>query len=170
MNFLCAKMPFMLDEIIPPIPSDPGSYLLWLHLVQSQNLTVGKLGKFAFPSGDYVYLGSASGPGGLRARLGRHIRGNGKLRWHIDYLRAVAQVHGVGFEIRTRRGTTCCAPAECDWSQKLAALPKSRIVVPGFGASDCRSGCSAHLVYFQSLDVDQIATLLNCKMQILHIE
>jgi Uri superfamily endonuclease len=173
-NFLCATMPTMLAKIIHTIPQQPGSYALWLHLSQSQNLAVGKLGDFTFPAGDYVYLGSARGPGGLRARLGRHLWGGRfqrkrKIRWHIDYLRAAAQVRGFGSQIY-RRGIACSAPTECAWSQKLAALPKSRIVAPRFGASDCQSGCAAHLVYFPSLDEEQISNSLDCQIQILSSE
>ena len=158
----------MLDEAIQKIPSDPGSYLLWLHLSQAQDLTVGKFGYFTFPSGDYVYIGSANGPGGLRARLGRHLRGDGKTRWHIDYLRTPAKICGYGFEIQ-RRDKACFVPTttECAWSQKLATHPKSKIVASGFGASDCHSGCAAHLVHFASLDRQQISSLLNCEIRIL---
>ncbi len=169
MNFLCAKMPFMLDEVIRTIPQCPGSYALWLHLHQAQNLTVGKLGYFTFPTGDYVYLGSARGSGGLRARLGRYLRGDGKPHWHIDHLRAAAQVNGFGYTIH-RRDTIYRVPAECDWSQKLASLPETSIPVPGFGSSDCRSSCPAHLVYLQTFDTDLIDNLLNCEFHALSIE
>ena len=146
MNFLCAKMPFMENEIILTLPAQPGSYILWLHLSQSQDLTVGKLGHFTFPMGDYLYLGSARGPGGLRARLGRHLRGDGKIRWHVDYLRAAAQVCGFGYVFDTR---------ECEWSQKLAELPGAGTPIPGFGASDCTSGCAAHLVHLPRFNPGQ---------------
>ena len=135
----------MLENLIQSIPSEPGSYLLWLGLSQDQDLPVGRLGGFRFPAGDYLYLGSAHGPGGLRARLGRHLRGSGKSHWHIDHLRAVAQVRGFGYQIRAGRLPIY---AECDWSQKLAALPDVSLPVPGFGASDCHTGCPAHLVHF----------------------
>ena len=92
-------MPVMLENVIQTIPQKPGSYLLWLHLRQPQDLTVGRLGRFSFPSGDYIYLGSALGPGGLRARLGRHLQGSGKPHWHIDHLRVMAQVCGFGYQI-----------------------------------------------------------------------
>lgn len=35
-------------------------------------------------------------------------------------------------------------PLECCWSTYLAAKPGVSIPAPGFGASDCRSGCMAH--------------------------
>jgi Uri superfamily endonuclease len=137
-----------------PIPSAPGSYLLHLRLNRAQTLTIGKLGRFYFPAGDYVYAGSAHGPGGVRARLGRHLRGTGSPRWHIDYLRRAAQVMGYGYTLRGKAETKTASalPYECLWSQSLAALPEAQIIVPGFGASDCCSGCRAHLVYLPRLE------------------
>jgi Uri superfamily endonuclease len=158
-----------LEDTFQTIPSQPGSYLLWLYLPQATNLRVGKLGDFNFPAGDYVYLGSAHGPGGLRARLGRHLRGDSRPHWHVDYLRATAQICGFGYMVN-RRGTIYRAPTECDWSQKLAALPKTEILSPGFGASDCRLGCAAHLIHIPNLDTDQITQLLNCEFRILKID
>jgi len=40
-----------------------------------------------FLSGIYCYCGSACGPGGLYARLKRHLDGHIKKHWHFDYLR-----------------------------------------------------------------------------------
>jgi Uri superfamily endonuclease len=140
----------MIERFIQTIPREPGSYLLWLHLSKSQHLMVGKLGRFKFLSGDYVYTGSAHGPGGLQARLRRHLRGSGQLHWHIDHLRAIAQVPGYGYQVSTVyiENPLHSQPKECTWSLNLAALPEAKLPVPGFGSSDCRFGCKAHLVYF----------------------
>jgi Uri superfamily endonuclease len=139
-----------------PLPNVPGSYALFLHLPRACHMRTGKLGEFFFPSGDYIYLGSAFGPGGLRARLGRHLRGDGTPRWHIDYLRKIAQVRGcccleAGPDIENvanRSPIFGHVELECRWSQALAALPGASILAPGFGASDCSAGCPAHLVAF----------------------
>jgi len=154
----------MFAEIIADLPAQAGSYALWLRLGQPQNLAIGKRGDFLFPAGNYVYLGSARGPGGLRARLGRHLRGGGKSHWHIDYLRGLAQVRGFGYVIGDR-GKPWLAPTECTWSQKLAALPEAQTPISGFGSSDCTSGCVAHLVFFPFADIEQISTLLNCEVR-----
>jgi Uri superfamily endonuclease len=133
------------QEIMPPdIPSLPGSYGLCLILSAPMNLQIGQLGRCAFPAGRFVYLGSAWGPGGLRARLGRHIRGTGKLHWHIDWLRKEAVLEMAFF-------STSLARLECTWSQVLACMDGAFIPAAKFGAADCRSGCLAHLVGF-SLD------------------
>lgn len=126
------------------LPVHPGSYALIVELPQVVDLTVGRLGRFSFPAGMYVYLGSAHGPGGLRARLGRHLRGDGRPRWHVDVLRAVAQVRG--YELSVGK-SSLVPPLECRWSQCLAAVPGSAIIAPGFGAGDCRWNCAAHLIY-----------------------
>ncbi len=125
------------------LPATLGTYLLHLHLPRPRTLAVGRLGWVCFPAGDYTYVGSALGPGGLRARLGRHLRGGGRPRWHVDALRAVARVKGYCFEVSDQS-------LECRWSQTLAALPEAFIPAPGFGSSDCRSGCAAHLIGFSN--------------------
>jgi Uri superfamily endonuclease len=152
-------MPAMQKDTIETIPAEAGSYLLWLHSPRTQDLTVGRLGRFNFPSGEYFYLGSAQGPGGLRTRLGRHLLGSGKPHWHIDHLRAATQVRGFGYQTRLgQSGAVSHLPLECDWSQKLAMLSQGSLPVPGFGASDCRSGCAAHLVHFSAGSLQKIQT------------
>lgn len=133
------------------LPAEPGSYALQLQLDQALSLQVGRLGPARLPPGTFIYLGSAWGPGGLRARLNRHIQGRGPLRWHIDTLRRQVRVTGVvtlsyGADQPAAIGPQ--ARLECSWSQALGALDGAFYPVPGFGASDCRAGCPAHLVGF----------------------
>ena len=128
------------------IPEQPGVYALHLKLVHTNHFRVGKLGEFIFPPGDYVYIGSAMGPGGLQARLNRHLSGDGRPHWHIDWIRAVTEVIGYCYLMSE-------SSLECRWSQVLAADPGASIPVPRFGASDCRSKsgkCAAHLILFKS--------------------
>lgn len=152
-----------------PLPRFPGTYALFLHLPASRQLRVGALGELFFRAGDYVYLGSACGPGGLRARLGRHLRGDGTCRWHVDYLRKITEASGycyliTGQEVQ-KLSRRCQGPGheklECRWSQALAALPGASIPIPGFGASDCHVGCRAHLVAFSDgVDSQRIRSIL----------
>ena len=58
----------------------PGSYVLVLHISR-----VAQLGAHGSKAGFYCYADSARGPGGLRARLSRHLRQHKKPHWHIDY-------------------------------------------------------------------------------------
>ncbi len=114
-----------------------GTYLLWLHLPAARRITVGRLGAFDFAAGFYGYVGSAMGPGGLAARLGRHLQGSSRRRWHIDYLRCAADPVAAW---------VCVSPQvqEHDWAAALAAMEGAWLPAPRFGASDCR--CPAHLV------------------------
>ena len=47
---------------------------------------VGSLGEVVLEPGIYVYIGSARGGGGLRARILRHISRSKRIHWHIDYV------------------------------------------------------------------------------------
>ena len=123
------------------LPSSHGAYVLHLTLRRPQTLAIGRLGHYRLPAGHYFYMGSARGAGGLQARVGRHLRGDGALRWHVDYVRAVAEVREVFYTVADK-------PLECEWSQALARLRRAFIPVPHFGSSDCRSGCDAHLIAF----------------------
>ncbi len=139
------------------IPSGFGSYALHLNAAKPQKLQVGRLGEYPFPAGDYLYFGSAMGPGGLRARLSRHLRGDGRKHWHIDWLRAVTVVRGY-FCLETN------SRCECLWSQALINHPGAGVPVPGFGASDCSNEkpCAAHLICFESgVDPEGIRVLLS---------
>ena len=118
--------------MIAIIPPEPGIYSLILNLSTPRIIQIGKLGQFTFPPGEYVYIGSAMGPGGLQARLSRHLRGDGRPHWHIDWLRVVTDVLGYCFLMTE-------SLLECRWGQALAGDPGASIPVPRFGASDCLS-------------------------------
>ena len=118
-----------------------GCYSLIITLRSRKKIRVGRLGVGIFPAGTYVYTGSAMN--GLGARLRRHLRRNKKLHWHIDYLLASVQAR-----IRKIIVYPPLPGQECRQNQKIAALPGAAIVIEGFGATDCRRGCTSHLVYF----------------------
>jgi len=155
------------------IPPEPGFYALELHLTQPVHLRIGQIGEHRFPEGVYIYAGSALGPGGLRARLGRHLRAKElSPHWHIDYLGQVAQAEAFVYirtapnkfrRFRAAAPEQVTIPIECLWSQSLSRMSGASIPVPGFGASDCHSGCHAHLVAFCSLKYasDQVRPVLS---------
>jgi Uri superfamily endonuclease len=115
----------------------PGTYALLLHANRNRTITVGALGELQVSSGTYVYVGSALGPGGLRARVERHVRGDGHRHWHVDYLRAVTELSAVWYTHSEQR-------RECMWASVLRRHSEASIPLPGFGASDCE--CPTHLV------------------------
>ena len=129
-------------------PPTGGTYILALHLPSAHTVRVGRLGTFDFPAGWYLYIGSAHGPGGLAARLARHRRhlgGAKRPRWHADYFRQEARWGRAWARFGGER-------LECTWAARLRTLPGAEIVVPGFGASDCR--CPAHLIRLPTLPDD----------------
>ena len=119
------------------LPATGGTYAVALRLAAGAQIQVGALGSRRFPQGFYLYVGSAWGPGGLRARLRRHLAGSGIQHWHIDYLREHA--HPVALWLAPN------ARVECAWASWLAEQDFVEIIVPRFGASDCT--CPAHLYY-----------------------
>ena len=121
------------------IPTEAGTYVLVLHLAALAVLNMGRLGTYTLPEGDYAYIGSAHGPGGLRARVGRHVRGTGTRHWHVDALRRCATVKAVIYTASEER-------LECAWAQALARLPSAETPICGFGSSDCKSRCGSHLI------------------------
>jgi Uri superfamily endonuclease len=114
-----------------------GTYALILRAPEPARIRVGSLGPMEVLPGPHVYVGSAFGPGGLAARVGRHVRGDGRVRWHVDHLRAVAEVEGAWI-------TTDPVRREHLWAEVFRAWPGATVPLAGFGASDC--SCETHLV------------------------
>ncbi|MDG6902673.1 MAG: GIY-YIG nuclease family protein [Nitrososphaerota archaeon] len=78
--------------------TDSGLYQLVIRLKRKQSIGVGRLGRFAFPSGYYVYTGSARR--GLESRIARHLRKEKRLRWHVDYVLRYGDIAEVPFIYR----------------------------------------------------------------------
>lgn len=124
-----------------PLWAMPGTYALLVTLDRSRNICIGRRGRFRFPAGFYLYIGSALGPGGLGGRLERHLRAEKRLHWHIDYL-----LHATGTRITQVWVMEDAVRRECNWACAARQLPGASIVIPRFGSSDCR--CAAHLLGF----------------------
>ena len=118
-------------------PAAPGTYAVVLRLAEPTEVAVGSRGVHRLPTGDYAYCGSALGPGGLRARVNRHLRADKRRRWHVDYLRAVAAVVDVWVVESSDR-------LECELAAALASRSGACRPIARFGSSDCR--CAGHLV------------------------
>lgn len=116
----------------PATTAQPGAYVLAIRLPRPLRVSIAGRVAGTLPAGRYLYCGSARGPGGLRARIARHLRRRKTLRWHVDRL--------------TTRGTVFAVWAvpggdECALAGALAGLP---VPIAGFGSSDC-ARCVSHL-------------------------
>ncbi|MFQ6087599.1 MAG: DUF123 domain-containing protein [Candidatus Methanofastidiosia archaeon] len=126
--------------------TDKGVYCLILFLCETCRLEVGKLGIIEFPKGYYCYVGSAMNS--LKKRIERHLRGDKRVHWHIDYLLEVAHIEEV-LKFKTSERI------ECFLSKKLYALSDG--FIKDFGSSDC--GCRTHLYYFTEYPIERVSYL-----------
>jgi len=139
-----------VDRVKELIESGPGTYVLILHVGRAKALAIGALGKLKLVPGYYGYVGSAFGPGGLRARLTHHLKGTSRPHWHIDYLRRQVKIAEIWFSSATAR-------QEHAWARAFQATPGVVIAAPRFGASDCQ--CASHLFSFAE---PVLTTLRDC--------
>jgi Uri superfamily endonuclease len=119
----------------------PGTYALVMRCSSDQRLEIGKLGRLRVRPGFYVYVGSAFGPGGLKARIAHHLKISERPRWHIDYLRPSMDPTEIWF-------TYDSSHREHQWAGVLTRIGGGTVPFSGFGASDCR--CESHLTFFSS--------------------
>jgi Uri superfamily endonuclease len=111
-----------------------GTYLLVFHLREKLSVETKSGRRFYLPKGVYIYVGSAFGSGGIKARVGRHLKRQKKLHWHIDYITTSEGFEPIGvIPFYGKR-----------WECKLARfLGKFLKTVEGFGSTDC--SCKGHL-------------------------
>ena len=135
-------------RVLNPLPDAPGAYALILRLARETRLDIRTLGRPVLPAGLYLYAGSARGPGGIRARVARHLRRNKAPVWHIDRLTEAARVE----RVIAFPGGRECAIAD------FALAHGARTPIPRFGATDCRR-CEAHLLAVGPDLVDALAVV-----------
>ena len=109
------------------------SYQLHISFKNDAEIQIGKLGKFKFLKGTYIYTGSAKK--NIDARINRHKSQDKKLRWHVDYF--------LNHENTQIFKTEKFDAEECFLNQRV----KGEILISGFGSSDCKNGCGSHLKY-----------------------
>ncbi|MDP6787263.1 MAG: DUF123 domain-containing protein [Rhodospirillales bacterium] len=113
-----------------------GAYALLIEVSRPFAPPIRRLAKPSLPAGRYLYVGSANGPGGIRARVRRHLRRGKKRHWHVDHL---TKAFGVSAAVTVAGGDECAILA------LARRWPGVGVPVLGFGSSDCRR-CPAHLV------------------------
>ncbi len=121
---------------------DSGTYIVTLKMETSQDIEVGRIGKHNFKKGFYLYVGSAHGPGGLNARLARHMKKDKSKRWHIDYIRNAGFVTSIIVQYGKEK-------KECTWAEKLKSSDFLIMPINRFGSSDCT--CRSHLFYSKKM-------------------
>ena len=107
-------------------------------LAQDGMISTGRFGGFCLLSGIYFYCGSAHGPGGLRARISRHIRLEKKKHWHYDFIRP--------YLLLSRVWWTDLTVSECDLCRWIAEFTHISFPLAGFGSTDCSRDCRSHLM------------------------
>jgi len=117
--------------------SQPGTYALILRSFSNAKTAIGRWGRLEIVPGFYIYVGSAFGPGGVRARVLRHCRLTKNHHWHIDYLRDFLCPVEAWFSHDSMR-------LEHQWAQVLGDM-SGVSSFRGFGCSDCK--CFSHLFY-----------------------
>ncbi len=121
------------------VSSNSGVYQLRINVCKTCSIIIGKLGNFTFPRGQYVYTGRAKT--NLEQRIERHKKRDKKCFWHIDYLLMDVNVLLEDIAIISDNYGD-----ECSENKKLLGV-NTLIIAEGFGASDCKNNCGAHLLY-----------------------
>ena len=109
-----------------------GCYMVILELKKDIKEKIGNLGDLDFRKGFYIYVQSAEK--NLDSMMDRHRRKRTNLSWHIDYLRAKADIVAI-IPIRTADNLECALATAvsgiAEWS------------IPCFGTYECN--CFSHL-------------------------
>jgi Uri superfamily endonuclease len=132
-----------------------GTYVICLRLRREKVVVVQRriLGTwrtkrtYVLPAGDYLYVGSAHGAGGLPSRVGRHLSTSKPKQWDLDFLvsGSLNEVSMDAWGMPSPRGT------ECRWASAIFGVAgtfpvlgtkgTSARCIHGFGAGDCRRRC-----------------------------
>ena len=113
-----------------------GAYVLVIDLFDDVSVRLPKREPTRLEAGTYLYVGSANGPGGMAARLKRHMSNAKKIHWHVDQLTTRAS-SVVAFAVKGGN--------ECALGQTLIESKQFRPALKGFGSSDCKA-CDSHLL------------------------
>jgi len=143
---------------IPPVK---GVYIILGYLTRDKIINIGCLGRKLFKRGLYLYVGSARGPGGLKARVGRHLAKVKRVKWHIDYLTVDPD-----FKVLAVLYASSPSISERDIVETLIKGGFS-IAVKRFGSSDDRRVIS-HLLYTPSIKLRNVIDRLISTLKMLN--
>jgi len=120
-----------------------GSYGLLIKLSEDFSLSRPRFYGTILKKGQYLYAGSAFGPGGIRGRVRYHLKQPKPAHWHVDDLTSVGLVQAIFIFPRVK---------ECEVIKRFQRVTETQTPVPGFGSSDCAT-CEYHLVQMPSFIV-----------------
>ena len=115
----------------------PGTYALILQSHATARIQIGRWREIDIEPGYYIYIGSAFGPGDVRARFSRHFRANKPNHWHIDYLSEYVTPLAAWVNYEPEK-------FEHQWAHALFEM-SGLSSIQGFGCSDCR--CYSHIFH-----------------------
>jgi Uri superfamily endonuclease len=124
-----------MRNVASDLPAGAGAYILTIRLDVPLRPDIRAFRGTGLTPGLYAYCGSARGPGGIRARVARHLRKSKPFRWHVDRLTAVGSVERIWVAVGGN---------ECDLADEILSRGGT-MPLPGFGSSDCNR-CRAHLI------------------------
>ena len=117
--------------------SEKGTYAVIFQCRSKATQQVGQWGMISLREGYYVYVGSAFGPGGVKARVSHHYHNTKKPHWHIDYLRRFMCPVTVWYTYDHRR-------LEHRWAKVFLKM-NNMSPFQGFGCSDCDKQNPCHM-------------------------
>ena len=82
--FMTKEIRFCLNA--DEAPALPGAYAMAIEFADKVAVTLSGRSLIVLPAVRYLYCGSAKGPGGLKARLSRHVQRGKSVRWYVDQL------------------------------------------------------------------------------------
>lgn len=126
---------------MPEIENRTGTYALVFTSDKTRAVEIGKIGTLKVQPGYYIYIGSAFGPGGIKSRIGHHLRQQPRAHWHVDYLKPHCSILEIWIEYSDRKH-------ESKWARRLSKCKNAEIAMAGFGASD--TAATSHLFYLKT--------------------
>jgi len=126
-----------------------GNYILFINVEKDITLYTRRR-MFHVSKGLYIYVGSAGGKGGLKARLNRYLYGRRRDFWHIDYLLSSPGVRLLMVK--------CIYNDNPKYYESLISRRLNQVLefLPNFGSSDSKGDLS-HL--FKCKNVDPVPCL-----------
>ncbi len=123
--------------------NDSGTYVITLKCcVEESLIPIGKKKNLLLERGYYYYVGSAFGPGGVKARVSHHQNISENPRWHLDFLRKHTKIIEIWHTYDNNK-------REHQWANILCQNPFTNIPLYGFGATDCK--CFSHLFFSKKM-------------------